>query len=288
MTPAHKLRLVQALQATGEVVAMTGDGVNDAPALKTADISIAMGLRGTDVAREAATLIITDDDFTSIVAGIRRGRAIYAGIRKSVAYIIAVHVPLLGMALIPILTLDWPIILLPAMVAFLEIIIDPACTIVFQAEPAEPEIMQRKPRPVGESLFNFETLGISLIQGVVVLLAVLAQYFWLVSLGRPADEVRSATLILMVLSNLALILTNRSWNLSLVKTMLTRKNPSVKWILGLTLLGMFLLTQIEVAAQAFNLGPTTVWDWVLGFVLAVASILWFEVYKVLTLAKRMD
>ena len=279
MTPSHKLRLVKALRNIEEVVAMTGDGVNDAPALKLADISIAMGLRGTDVAREASKLIITDDDFSSIVAGVRRGRGIYDGIRKSVAYIIAVHIPLLGMALLPIAAPAWPLILLPAMVAFLETIIDPACTIVFQAEPLDSKIMKRKPRPVNESLFTFQTLGIAVLQGAVVLLAVIAQYFWLISQGRPEEEVRSVTLILMVLSNLMLIFTNRSWNLNLISTILQRKNPSVYWISGITLGLILLVLNIAPIREAFGLGATFLSDWLMAFVLATISIIWFEVYK---------
>lgn len=279
MTPSHKLRLVKALRDNDEVVAMTGDGVNDAPALKLADISIAMGMRGTDVAREASKLIITDDDFSSIVAGIRRGRGIYDGIRKSVSYIIAVHIPLLGMALLPIMFFDWPLILLPAMVAFLEIIIDPACTIVFQAEPLDPNIMKRKPRPVTQSLFNFQTLGIAILQGTSVLSLVIAQYLFLISENRPEDQVRSATLLLLVFSNLMLILTNRAWNLDLISTMIRRPNPSVWWISLATLILVSAILLVPDLRSAFGLGQTTRGDWFRAGLMAVGSVLWFEIYK---------
>jgi len=282
MTPSHKLRLVQALQATNEVVAMTGDGVNDAPALRLADISIAMGLRGTDVAKEASKLIITDDDFSSIVAGVRRGKGIYDGIRKSVTYIISVHVPLLGVALLPIFWPYWPIVLLPAMVAFLEIIIDPACTIVFQSEPIDPKIMKRKPRPVDQSLFDFKTLGIALIQGAAVLIVVLVQYFWLLQQGRAEEEIRSASLILMVLSNLLLIFVNRSWELSAIATLIQRRNPSALWISVLALSLLALLTLVQPVSQSFRLGPTSSTDWLVAIGLALVSVSWFEVYKKLT------
>ena len=149
MVPEQKLRLVRALQADGEVVGMTGDGVNDAPALRAADIGIAMGRRGTDVARESAALVITDDDFTSIVAGVRRGRGIYDNLRKAMSYIIAVHVPIVGMSLVPLLVGDWPLVLLPVQIAFLELIIDPACSVVFEAEEVDPATMDQPPRAPG-------------------------------------------------------------------------------------------------------------------------------------------
>ena len=279
MTPSHKLRLVEALQANGEVVAMTGDGVNDAPALRLSNVSIAMGLRGSDIAKEASKLVITDDDFSSIVEGVRKGRAIYDGIRKSVTYIISVHVPLLGMALLPIFWPYWPIVLLPAIVAFLEIIIDPACTIVFQAEPADPKIMKRRPRPIGESLFDFKTLGIAILQGAAVLAVTLGQYFWLLGEGRPEDEIRTANLILMVLSNLFLIYVNRSWDISVLRSFRERKNPALALITGLAFGLLILLTWVPIVSQSFRLGPTTLSDWGLALSLAVLSVSWFEVYK---------
>lgn len=288
MNPSHKLRLVKALRGNAEVVAMTGDGVNDAPALKTADISIAMGMRGTDVAREASKLIITDDDFSSIVAGIRRGRGIYDGIRKSVAYIIAVHVPLLGMAILPIMFFDWPLILLPAMVAFLEIVIDPACTIVFQSEPIDARIMKRKPRPVNQSLFDFQTLGVALLQGTVVLGLVIAQYFYLIADNRPEDQVRSATLLLMVFSNLMLILTNRSWSMGLLQTIAKRRNPSVWLISAATILLIAAIVLVPTLRAAFGLGPTLPSDWITAVTLSILGILWFEVYKYWLRKKGLD
>ena len=279
VTPNQKLRLIRALQANNEVVAMTGDGVNDAPALKLADISIAMGLRGTDVAREASNLVITDDDFTSIVAGIRRGRTIYAALRKAFAYIVAVHVPLLGMAIIPVLFFDWPLVLLPAMVAFVEMVVDPACTIVFQAEPAEPNIMKRSPRPVNQSMLDRHTFGIALLQGVGVLAVAAILYFYLLSIGRPEDEVRTMSFALLVLANLLLILTNRSWTLSIVKTIRERRNPTVKWIVSAALLVLVALIELPVLRGLFNLGPISLADWLLVIAAALASISWFEVYK---------
>ena len=161
MVPEQKLQLIRALKANGEVVGMTGDGVNDAPALRAADIGIAMGARGTDVARESAAIVITDDDFSSIVGGVRQGRGIFDNLRKAMSYIIAVHVPIAGMSLIPVFVARWPLVLMPVQIAFLELIIDPACSVVFEAEPVDPKIMDLPPRGLGEPMFGRRVLTIA-------------------------------------------------------------------------------------------------------------------------------
>src|SRR5262249_35509994 len=168
VVPEQKLRIVNALKASGEVVAMTGDGVNDAPALKTADIGIAMGNRGTDVAREAASLVLLDDDFSSIVNAMGQGRRIYDNLKKATSYVLAVHVPIAGVTLVPLL-LGWPLLLMPVHVVFLELIIDPACSIAFEAEPAAPSVMARPPRDPNERLFASKRVLLATFQGVTVL-----------------------------------------------------------------------------------------------------------------------
>ena len=153
VVPEQKLRIVNMLKANGDVVAMTGDGVNDAPALKSANIGVAMSERGTDVARESASLVLLDDNFTSIVGGVRMGRRIFDNMKKAIAYIFAVHIPIAGLSVIPIL-LGWPLILLPVHIVFLELVIDPACSVVFESEPEEANVMKRKPRGFKEKMFN--------------------------------------------------------------------------------------------------------------------------------------
>ncbi len=216
--PEQKLRLVRAFAANGEVVAMTGDGVNDAPSLKAAHIGVAMGGRGTDVAREAASLVLLDDDFTSLVAGIRLGRRIDGNLRKAFAYILAVHVPIVGMSLIPVL-LGWPSLLGPIHVVFLELIIDPASSIVFEAEPEDDGVMHRPPRAPGAALFNMALLLRGLGQGVAVL--AMALLIFLAGAGGPGGEAaaRAMAFVTLVLGNLGLVLSNRGLESSAMRAL---------------------------------------------------------------------
>ncbi|MFA5885279.1 MAG: cation-translocating P-type ATPase [Acidimicrobiia bacterium] len=279
MVPEQKLRLVHALQTDGEVVGMTGDGVNDAPALRAADIGIAMGARGTDVAREAAALVITDDDFASIAGGIRQGRGIFDNLRKAMSYIVAVHVPILGMSLLPLFVPSWPLVLLPVQVAFLELIIDPACSVVFEAEEVDPLIMEQAPRGLGEPIFGRRGLALAFGQGLSVFVAVAAVYLWAVLSDRPDDVVRSVAFTTLLVGDVSLILVNRSWRLSIWGSFRERRNRTLKWILVLAATLLVVLLTVPGLRDAFDFGPLEPTQWLVAVVAGFAGVVWFEAYK---------
>lgn len=277
--PEQKLRLVNAFKANGEVVAMTGDGVNDAPALKAAHIGISMGERGTDVAREASSLVLLNDDFTSIVQAARLGRRIYDNLRKAMTYVVAVHIPIAGMTILP-LVLGTPLAFAPVHIVFIEMIINPTCAIVFETERAERDIMQRPPRGVHDRLFGRHSILLAVLQGLGLLAAVAAVYFGGLQRGLPAADARTLAFIVQVTGSLCLIAANRSLIHSVV-ALARIPNRAQWWILAGTAVALAAVLYVPILRQIFHFsavpGQAVLWAIAAG----IAALGWFELVKYL-------
>jgi Ca2+-transporting ATPase len=272
--PEQKLRIVEALQAAGEVVAMTGDGVNDAPSLKAADIGVAMGKRGTDVAREAAAIVLLEDDFGSIVQAIRLGRRIYDNLRKAMTFIFAVHVPIAGLAVLP-LCFGLPIIFGPIHIALLEMVIDPVCAIVFEAEGEEEDIMRRPPRDPTEALFSFSMLVWSFLQGGIVFGMLSALLFFGQRSAMVEQELRGLIFFALVAQMVVLILVNRSFTSSL-REALTRSNLSLHVVLAVIISVMMAILLSPKVQSLLKFGSMSWQDIALIIILGIVSFILLE------------
>jgi Ca2+-transporting ATPase len=279
MVPEQKLRIVQALKANGEVVAMTGDGVNDAPALKAAHIGVAMGARGTDVARESAGLVLLNDDFNSIVAAVRMGRRIYENLKKAMMYIFSVHIPIAGLSLIPVL-FNWPLILFPVHIVFLELIIDPACTLVFEADNAEKDVMRQPPRRIDANVFDGRTIARCLLQGGVALIVTLLVYN-LVRHDHPVEAARALSFLTLVVCNLGMILSNRSLSRSILSNIMD-PNKALWWVFFGTIVALTLVISVPFLQSMFQFGLVSSDDLMLSLAGGVVAVGIMEASKLLT------
>ena len=279
MFPEAKLKMVNAFKQDGEVVAMLGDGVNDAPALKASHIGVAMGHKGTEIAKAAASLVIINDDLDKLVVGIAAGRRIYTNIKKAIQYIISIHIPIILTVSLP-LFLGWvyPHIFTPVHVIFLELIMGPTCSIVYENEPMEKGTMTQKPRKMTETFLNWKELSISIIQGLMITAGVLFAYQLTIRNGGDESTTRAMVFTTLIFANILLSLANRSFTYSIFET-LKYKNKLFPIVIGATLVLLFAILYVPVFAQFFHLDSLNINELGTSFLIASVSVLWFEGYK---------
>jgi Ca2+-transporting ATPase len=279
MFPEAKLRVINALKANHEIIAMTGDGVNDGLALKAAHIGIAMGKKGSEIAKQAASLILVDDDLSKLVNAIAMGRRIYANLKKAIQYIISIHIPIITTLFIP-LVLNWtyPNIFSPIHIIFLELIMGPTCSIIYENEPTEKNIMTQKPRPITKTFFNWSELIISILQGLVITIGALFTYRYAVDHQMEEALTRTMTFTVLIVSNIFLTLTNRSGYYSMFVT-IRYKNDLIWWILAITLSLLLGMLYLKPANIFFELVPLNFTQFFISFSIGCICVLWYEFYK---------
>jgi P-type Ca2+ transporter type 2C len=279
MFPEAKLKVVNALKANQQIIAMTGDGVNDALALKSADIGVAMGSKGTEVAKEASDLVITDDDLDKITDSIAEGRKIYANFKKAVRYIISIHIPIILTASLP-LVFGWkyPNVFMPVHIIFMELIMGPTCSVFFEKEPVESGIMKSKPRPFRQNIFSGKELQMSILQGMLISAGLLTLYFYFMQHGYELKYVRTTVFNTLILSNIFLTFTNRSFTESIVKT-LSYKNALAPWVIFISLGFLITINTVSFLRDIFQLSLLTMFHYFICLIVSLFSVCWFELIK---------
>ena len=282
VVPEHKMRIVKAFKENGEIVAMTGDGVNDAPALKKADIGIAMGKRGSEVSREAADLVLLDDNFSTIVYTVKDGRRIYDNIKKAIGYVFTIHIPIaLSALLAPLFGIGCKeLMLLPIHVVLMELIIDPTCSIVLERQPAEDSIMERKPRDPNEKILTLNLLIKSIVQGIVLFIAAFGAYYIYLTKSQSSVEVaRSMAISIIMISNLLLVQVNNSNNEYAYKSFIKLRKDKVMWVVIIATIVAIILILYTPISSILKLSPLTIGNMLLVLLISVSSIMWYEIVK---------
>jgi len=279
MFPEAKLKIIKALKANNQIVAMTGDGVNDGPALKSAHIGIAMGKKGSEIAKQAANLILIEDDLAKMIDAIAMGRKIYVNLKKAIQYIISIHIPIIMVVFIPLI-LGWvyPNIFSPVHIIFLEIIMGPTCSIIYENEPMEPNLMLQKPRPFTNTFFNLKEITISIVQGLVITLGLLFIYQYCVRENCTESVTRTVVFLTLIASNIFLTLANRSFYYSIFTT-LRYKNNLVLIIIGTTVLITSLLLFVPIFSHFFMFDTVSALQIGLSVLVGFVSVMWVEIYK---------